>query len=153
MRVPEGDDRDFVAGSFIVRDEEVLFLNHKKLDMWLMPGGHVEPGETPDEAAARETKEETGFEVEIIGEERQFEADFLAVDIPTPFNINLHEVEKGHWHCDFQYLVKIIGKVDEYEYDDEDIEWLTKKDIESKKYDIPKNVRKSALKAISLIEE
>jgi 8-oxo-dGTP pyrophosphatase MutT (NUDIX family) len=136
-----------VAGAFIVRGNEVLFLNHKKLDMWLMPGGHVEDGETPDETAVRETLEETGFEIDIIGDERRFEG-FSAIDIPTPFNINLHEIEEGHWHCDFQYIAEIKGKVKKYEYSDEDIKWLSEEEIDSEEYEMPENVRRTALKAL-----
>jgi 8-oxo-dGTP pyrophosphatase MutT (NUDIX family) len=147
MIVPDEADRDFVAGAFIVEDEEVLFLNHKKLDMWLMPGGHVEPGETPDETAIRETLEETGLKVECIDGEESFDG-FSAVDLPMPFNINLHEIERGHWHCDFQYLVEIVGEKDDYEYSDEDIKWLSKEEVESENYEMPENVRQSALKAI-----
>jgi 8-oxo-dGTP pyrophosphatase MutT (NUDIX family) len=152
MRVPEDADRDFVAGAFIVRDGEVLFLNHKKLDMWLMPGGHVEPGETPDEAAVRETLEETGLEVEIVGSEEEFEG-FSAVDLPMPFNINLHEIEEGHWHCDFQYIAEIVGEKENYEYSDDDMKWLSKEDLESKKFEMPENVRRSGIKAIETVEE
>ena len=40
-------------------------MHHKKLDVWLYPGGHVEDTETPDEALVREVKEETGLDIEI----------------------------------------------------------------------------------------
>lgn len=148
-RVPNEADRDFVAGAFVVKDGEVLFLDHKKLDMWLQPGGHVEKGETPDEAAVRETREETGLEVEVVGGERRFE-DFSAVDLPKPFNINLHRIREGHWHLDFQYIVRVTGRQEDYEYDDEDMKWMDREDLESDRYEIPENVRKSALKALEI---
>lgn len=34
---------------------------------WNLPAGKVDPGETPELAAVRETKEECGLEVEIVG--------------------------------------------------------------------------------------
>jgi len=37
-----------------------VFCKHKMRDTWEMPGGHREPGESIDEAAERELKEETG---------------------------------------------------------------------------------------------
>lgn len=146
-RVPDDADRDFVAGAFIVKDGKILFLNHKKYGFWLQPGGHVEEGETPDEAAVRETMEETGLEVEVVGGEDAFD-NFNAVDLPRPININLHEIEDGHWHLDFQYLVEIVGETEEYEYNDEDMKWFSKEEIESGEYEMPENVRKSALKAL-----
>jgi mutator protein MutT len=153
MRIPEEADRDFTAGTFVVKDGKVLLLRHKKLDKWLMPGGHIEKGETPDETAVRETREETGLEVEVIGEEEKFD-NHSAVDLPTPFNMNFHEIREGHWHCDFQYLAKISGKrKEEYEYTDENINWVSKKELENREYEMPENVRKSALKAIKMADE
>lgn len=58
---------DLVVTAFVVHPTEpkVLLVHHKKLGLWLGPGGHVEPRETTDEALVRELKEETGL---VIGE-------------------------------------------------------------------------------------
>lgn len=39
---------------------KLLWCRHKARDTWEVPGGHIEPGETAIEAAARELQEETG---------------------------------------------------------------------------------------------
>lgn len=41
----------------------VLLVRRSDDGRWAMPGGWVEPGETPAEAAVRETLEETGLQV------------------------------------------------------------------------------------------
>jgi 8-oxo-dGTP diphosphatase len=46
-----------------------IFVRHRKRDTWEICGGHIEIGETPDEAASRELMEETGaleFEIECV---------------------------------------------------------------------------------------
>ena len=45
---------DFTTSVFIVRDGKVLLHKHKKLGIWLQPGGHIELDEDPNQA--RKTK-------------------------------------------------------------------------------------------------
>jgi len=45
-------------------DKFVMVRNRNR--GWEMPGGDVEPGETPEDAIEREFEEETGMEIEIV---------------------------------------------------------------------------------------
>lgn len=48
--------------------DRILMVRHRgpDADYWTLPGGHVEPDETPERAAVREMLEETGVEVQIV---------------------------------------------------------------------------------------
>ncbi|GAB7049092.1 NUDIX domain-containing protein [Catenuloplanes indicus] len=59
-------ERPPVAAAVIVRDGRVLLIRRRIEEAslsWQFPAGEVEPGETPEQAAARETHEETGLTV------------------------------------------------------------------------------------------
>ena len=48
------------------KDNRFLMVWHNGRNGWEMPGGHVEEGETSEQAAAREFLEEAGYEIEIV---------------------------------------------------------------------------------------
>jgi|SRR5579872_294807 len=60
---------ELVAGVIIENenDEILLTLSTKWGDKWVLPGGHIEPGEKIIDAMVRETKEETGFVINPVG--------------------------------------------------------------------------------------
>lgn len=45
----------------------LLLLKHRDTELWVAPGGAIEPAETPSDAAVREMWEETGLQVELTG--------------------------------------------------------------------------------------
>jgi 8-oxo-dGTP diphosphatase len=54
----------------IIQNSSILLVqraNDPYKGFWALPGGFIEPGETIEQCAIRETKEETGINVEIIG--------------------------------------------------------------------------------------
>ncbi|MFQ3566547.1 MAG: NUDIX domain-containing protein [Aggregatilineales bacterium] len=51
----------------VFNKERLLLSRHRDLDLWTLPGGWLEFGETPDAAAARNTLEETGISAAIVG--------------------------------------------------------------------------------------
>lgn len=110
MRVPEEADRDFTASAFIMNNSEVLLMKHSKLGKWIQPGGHIEEGETPDEAAKREAREEIGLKIEFT-ERADIEAE-QSENLPKPFNTNLHSISDNHMHCDFGFLAEPVEKVE-----------------------------------------
>jgi len=48
------------------KEGKILLVHHKKAGLWLPPGGHVEVGEHPRDAAFREMKEGLGAEAEFL---------------------------------------------------------------------------------------
>ena len=56
------------AAAVIIDRGRLLLIHRVKEsgDYWVLPGGSVEPGESPEEACVRELKEETGLEIGIV---------------------------------------------------------------------------------------
>lgn len=139
---------DLVAAAFIISDNKILLIHHKKLNLWIPPGGHIEASETPDEALKREIQEELGIDIEIIGKtDIPFEGN-IKEQLAVPFYIDVHSVG-DHDHCCFYYLCKPKNK--ELKLNKEeliDFQWHSLEDLE--KAHIPLNVRNQAKKALEL---
>ena len=108
----QATDPVHVTGSaIVVGPRGVILLKHKRLGLWLQPGGHVDAGETPWEAAVREAREETGLEVELVS--------------PELVHVDVHDGGRGHTHLDLRYLVR-AGDADPAPPDGEsqDVHWF-----------------------------
>src|SRR3989344_1630221 len=90
---------DFTASAFIVHGDKVVLHKHKKLGMWLQPGGHIELHEDPVEAVLREAKEETGLDVDLVGNDLvPMDTKFGAREITVPRYINRHYFDEARTH-------------------------------------------------------
>lgn len=106
-----------VAATVFVFDEQgrMLLLKRRDNDCWGPPGGAVEPGEVVEEAAKRETLEETGLEISglslfgVFSGEDQFYRypngdEVYNVTIVYISHIQGEEVHISAEHTDWKYF-------------------------------------------------
>jgi 8-oxo-dGTP pyrophosphatase MutT (NUDIX family) len=96
--------RDFTVATFVVHSEQVLLLFHRKLRLWLPPGGHIEPNELPDEAAVREVWEEAAIRCELVGKRGVGVA--YPRQLVRPAGIQLESIGPDHEHVDLIYFAR-----------------------------------------------
>ena len=139
---------DFTASVYVVFKNKVLLLKHKKYGIWLPPGGHIELEEDPVQAAKREVLEETGLQVNLVGESQLRWAD-KSIELLPPRFVNRHftEVGKNHEHVDFIYLATTDDEAVTPEDEGGEMRWLSQADIEGM-HDIKDNIRHYALTAL-----
>ena|SRR3989344_1165160 len=137
--------KHFTATAFIVDSQNrTLLLWHKRLGRWMPPGGHVDEDETPEETAKRECQEETGLDVEIVGnaQENLFAGNPKeGTMLKKPIALLLENIpaseergEPAHQHMDFLYLARPLNEEQELsllEEEGEDMRWFTREDIEA----------------------
>jgi 8-oxo-dGTP pyrophosphatase MutT (NUDIX family) len=93
------DPGHFTASAFVLAPEkdELVLIHHKKLQLWLQPGGHLEAGDrNVVEAALREVEEETGLRNLVV--------------LDPCFDLDIHEIpalggKPAHLHFDVRVLL------------------------------------------------
>jgi 8-oxo-dGTP pyrophosphatase MutT (NUDIX family) len=142
---------DFTASVYIVFENTVLLHMHKKLGIWLPPGGHIELDEDPNQAVLREAKEETGLEITLVGESTDYGAPpYMARDLVPPRFLNRHffDATKTHEHVDCVYFARSDRNDARHEIEGGEIRWFTKTELESTDFEILADVRRHALVAL-----
>ncbi|CAM3704355.1 NUDIX hydrolase [Polynucleobacter antarcticus] len=91
------------ASGLMIKDEKVLLIFHPHIQQWLQPGGHIDEGETPMDAAIREVFEETGVVCDPYANDDE------------PLDIDIHQIpsnpQKGegdHVHIDLLFLLRAV---------------------------------------------
>lgn len=156
--------RHFTATAFIVHDGKTLLLRHRRLGRWMPPGGHVDADETPEETARRECLEETGLDVEIVGEDGP---DLFARNpaegmmLKKPFAMLLEHIppsdernEPAHQHMDFLFIARLKDPSQAMRIatdESDEIRWFTREDVEAldDTADIFANVKAYILQVLS----
>jgi 8-oxo-dGTP pyrophosphatase MutT (NUDIX family) len=95
------------ASGLVINNGKALLIFHPYIKQWFQPGGHIDEGEEPIQAAIREVFEETGVVCESLSE-------FL-----DPIDIDLHEIpenpkkgEGAHLHIDLLFILMAIEEGD-----------------------------------------
>jgi 8-oxo-dGTP pyrophosphatase MutT (NUDIX family) len=81
------------ASSIVLGIRGIVLHRHKRLGIWLQPGGHIDANERPEDAALREAFEETGIQAaHYFGE-------------PKIVHVDAHPGPRGHTHLDLRFLL------------------------------------------------
>jgi 8-oxo-dGTP diphosphatase len=103
------EERPGIAAAIVVQDGAVLMVRRRVAEgqlSWQFPAGEIEPGESPDQAAVRETLEEVGMNVtalKLLGERvhpktgRSMSYVACAVESGTPYVADDEELAELAW--------------------------------------------------------
>jgi 8-oxo-dGTP pyrophosphatase MutT (NUDIX family) len=107
----------FTASALVIDEHgRTALVHHRKLDIWVQPGGHLDPDDASVGAAAlREVREELGLDGTLVAD--------------TPVHLDIHEIPArddmgAHLHLDVRFLVAAAGDLALSEESNE-VRWMT----------------------------
>lgn len=153
--------RHLTATGFLVWEDRVLLHWHRKNQLWLPFGGHIEENEDPVQTVLREIEEESGIAAELIVHTAVFPFDEPR-QLPPPVTILLERASDGevwHEHIDLIYFCRPRAGITGLALDREPtLRWLGKEELEANApiaprpgepaTEVPVDVRVLALEAI-----
>jgi 8-oxo-dGTP pyrophosphatase MutT (NUDIX family) len=141
---------DFTVAIFVVHDAKVLVIHHRKLDKWLPLGGHIELDEEPEQAALREAKEESGLDVELLGERPPTTSPGTRALIAPRF-LDIHRISETHEHIGMIYWArpKASSNAKLAVAEHHDIRWCSAADLDKLQPPMSEAVKWYCLKAIA----
>jgi 8-oxo-dGTP pyrophosphatase MutT (NUDIX family) len=144
---------DFTVVICVVQRGKVLVIHHRALDKWLPVGGHVELEEDPEAAALREAKEESGLEVELLGERAPTTAPGTRALIAPRF-LDIHRITDAHQHIGMIYWGRPKGgQITLSASEHHDIRWCSCAELDSLQPAMSDAVKWYCCKAIQEIED
>ncbi len=157
-------ERHFTVTGFVCNTEALLLHWHKKLQIWLPSGGHIDPNEDPIQAVLREAVEETGYVCEVVPHESPLPFSNIA-QLPSPLKIIVADVgasatEPAHQHIDMSYALRPQPGIARVPAElDHGFIWVTAEQLRSNKplvasgveASVPEDVRVIGLRAIALV--
>ena len=121
---------DFTVAIFVVHEDKVLVIHHRNLNKWLPLGGHIELDEDPEIAALREAKEESGLDVELLGERPPTTGPGTRALIAPRF-LDIHRITNTHEHIGMIYWARPRhGTVTLAPAEHHDIRWCSGPDLD-----------------------
>lgn len=142
---------DFTVALFIVDQSRILLVLHRKLKKWLPLGGHIELDEDPEIAALREGKEESGYDLELIGDRPPTTEPGTRALIAPRF-LDIHRISDTHEHIGMIYWARPIGgSLVRAEEEHHDLRWFTPAELDHLQPPLSGAVRWYCMKALEEI--
>jgi 8-oxo-dGTP pyrophosphatase MutT (NUDIX family) len=143
---------DFTVAIFVVHQSKVLLIHHRNLNKWLPLGGHIELDEDPETAALREAKEESGLDVELLGE-RPPTTEAGTRALIGPRFLDIHRITDTHEHIGMIYWARPRnGKLTLSAAEHHDIRWCSTQDLDQLQPPMSCAVKWYCRKAIEEVE-